>query len=125
MKLTIEPDTASLEWTPPRRMPRATDEALTGTTRRWLRELPARRRPLRLCQLYPRVANRLAWCWRDASLSRHVLDDLLIDRRGGRQGFPRPVQRELLRLQEFNERQRVERQEEGLWRRLSRAFAWP
>jgi len=118
-------DMAEVGWASARRLPRACDEALSGTTRRWLRELPPRRRPLRLCQLYPRVANRLAWTWPDAVLSGEVLDDLLTDRRGGRQGFPRPVYRELERLRDFQARQRVEHCDEGLWRRLGRSLAWP
>ena len=104
-----------LEWAPQRRPARASDEALTGTTRRWLRELPSRRRPLRLCQLYPRVANRIAWCWREPELTEQVLEDLLQDRRGGRRGFPAPVVRELQRLAEFNARQRVDPQGDGWW----------
>ena len=118
----------ALEWAPVRRAPRACDQALTGTTRRWLRELPARRRPLRLCQLYPRVANRLAWAWRDAALGTQVLDDLLVDRRGGREGFPRTVQRELQRLQEFRGGDRARAAEpvdSGLWGRLGRGWVWP
>ena len=112
-------------WGPERRPLRASDQALTGTARRWLRDLPSRRRPLRLCQLYPRVANRLAWCWRDATLASQVLDDLLVDRRGGREGFPRSVLRELQRLQQFNDQPRTERRDEGLWQRLGRAWVWP
>jgi hypothetical protein len=95
-------------WLAVRRLPRESDNALNGTSRQWLRSLPARRRPLRLCTDYPRVANRIAWCWPDAELAAQVLDDLLVDRRGGRRGFPAPVQRELRRLQEFNAAQRVE-----------------
>jgi hypothetical protein len=117
--------TPPLEWAPQRRAPRASDEALTGTARRWLRALPSRRRPLRLCQLYPRVANRLAWCWRDAEFSTRVLEELLEDRRGGRQVFPVPVVRELQRLAQFNRQQRHEQMEEGMWRRLGRVLAWP
>jgi len=85
-------------WEGVRRPPRHSDESLTGTTRLWLRRLPAGRRPLRLCTLYPRVANRIAWHWRDPAQAREVLDDLLTDRRGGRRGFPRPVVQELRRL---------------------------
>lgn len=48
--------------------------------------------------LYPRVANRLAWCWRDDLATVALLDDLLTDRRGGRAGFAKPVVRELRRL---------------------------
>ncbi|MBK9135902.1 MAG: hypothetical protein IPM15_16585 [Betaproteobacteria bacterium] len=113
-------DSAALDWTPQRRAARASDEALTGTARRWLRALPSRRRPIRLCQLYPRVANRLAWCWRDAELATQVLDDLLQDRRGGRAGFPAPVVRELQRLAEFNQQQRVDPHGDGWWTSFGR-----
>ena len=85
-----------------RRLPRHSDEALTGTTRLWLRRLPGHRRPLRLCELYPRVANRVACCWSDPALRQQALDDLLQDRRGGREGFPSAVVRELQRLREFD-----------------------
>lgn len=94
-------DRAEAQWAPLRRPERHCDGALSGTTRRWLRELPPRRRPLRLCEAHPRVVNRIAWCWADASLREQVLDDLLVDRRGGRQGFPAPMVRELQRLREF------------------------
>lgn len=83
-----------------RRPPRHSDEALTGTTRLWLRRLPANRRPARLCELHPRVANRLSCCWGDPAVRLQVLDDLLQDQRGGRKGFPQVVVRELQRLRE-------------------------
>lgn len=111
---------AQRRWQRMRRPPKACDLALTGTTRRWLRELPSRRRPLRLCVLFPRVANRLAWCWHDELLSKAALQDLLEDRRGGRHGFPPCVVRELQRLREFNEQQRVELAPEGVWERVVR-----
>ena len=91
-------------WQIVRRAPRHTDGALTGTARRWLRALPPRRRALKLCQRFPRVANRVAWCWHDPALADQALDDLLVDRRGGRAGFPAPVVRELRMLREFNAR---------------------
>jgi hypothetical protein len=93
---------------------RVIDEALSGTARVWLRKLPPRRRPMRLCEVYPRVANRIAWCWGDPALAAQVLEDLLTDSRGGRRGFPAPVVRELQRLREFNAAQRVETQPETL-----------
>ena len=107
-------DAGASTWTRLRREPRECDRAVTGTTRRWLRELPARRRPLRLCELYPRVANRIAWCWNDPELIDSVLQDLLVDRRGGRQGFTPSIVRELQRLREFNAQQRVELGPEGV-----------
>lgn len=106
------------EWpmpTPLRRPGRECDRALNGTARQWLRALPPRRRPLKLCEHFPRVANRLAFCWRDPDLARQTLDDLLVDRRGGRTGFPAPVVRELRRLAEFNDQQRVDAAANSRW----------
>lgn len=91
-------------WESIRRPPRHSDEALTGTARLWLRKLPTGRRPERLCMLYPRIANRIAWVWRDTALTEALLDDLLTDRRGGRQGFPKAVVLELRRLRDFSAR---------------------
>ena len=108
------------DWQRVRRPELPRDAALTGTTRRWLQRLPARRRPYRLCTAFPRVANRIAWCWADAGLSEAVLDDLLVDRRGGRQGFAPIVVRELQRLRDFNAQQRVEVSAEGLLARAAR-----
>jgi hypothetical protein len=113
-------DAEQARWVRVRRAPRACDDALTGTTRRWLRHLPARRRPMHLCEAFPRVANRLAWCWHDVALSDSALADLLEDRRGGRTGFPPSVVRELQRLREFNAQQRVELTPEGVWERVVR-----
>ena len=107
-------------WVMLRRPERACDSALNGTARRWLRRLPARRRPLRLCVAYPRVANRLAWCWVDTELSRQLLDDLLIDSRGGRRGFGAAINRELRRLKDFNNAHRVELPPDGLWQAVMR-----
>jgi hypothetical protein len=111
-------------WDATRRPPRHADEALTGTTRAWLRRLPPRRRPLRLCHEYPRVANVVAARWNDTSGTAALLDDLLSDRRGGRKGFPVPVARELKRLREFNAQFRVETRPEGIGEVLSRLAAW-
>ena len=107
---------------PPRRPPRACDNGLTGTARRWLRSLPARRRPLRLCIEHPRVANRIAWVWRDPVAAAQVLDDLLLDSRGGRRGFGVAITRELQRLRGFNDQQRVENQPESFWSAVGRVI---
>lgn len=101
LSLQDAPDGDEPLWTRLRREPRGSDAALTGTARAWLRRLPGGRRPLRLCERFPRVANRIAWCWRDAVLADAVFDDLLTDRRGGRGGFPQGVVMELRRLREY------------------------
>jgi hypothetical protein len=118
--LILPDDPEPVRWAPLRRAPREADHALTGTARQWLRRLPARRRPLRLCEEYPRVANRIAWCWHDAALAEQALDDLLTDRRGGRRGFPPPIVRELLRLRDFNAHQRIEDLPETWWQAVGR-----
>jgi hypothetical protein len=112
ISLGLEPQAPA--WQRLRRAERHCDQAINGTTRHWLQKLPARRRPLRLCMAYPRVANRIAWVWADAQVSAQVLTDLLEDRRGGRQGFAPNITRELRRLQEFNAQQRRETRPEGL-----------
>ncbi len=89
-------------WTAARRAPRLGDSNLLATARQWLRRLPARRRPTRLAAKHPRIVNRIAWCWSDPALSMQVLDDLLTDRRGGRDGFPAPIVLELRRLRRLN-----------------------
>jgi hypothetical protein len=112
-------------WLRARRPERECDRALTGTARQWLRRLPPRRRPLRLCMAYPRVANRVAWCWSDLDLSRQVLEDLLQDRRGGRRGFAPAIVRELQRLREFNDQQRMELHDETLLQAFRRVVGLP
>lgn len=81
-----------------RRLLRTSDLALDSDALAWLRRLPPGRQPLRLAKRFPRLVNRIAWCWADAALADQVFDDLLTDRRGGRQGFPVDVVQELRRL---------------------------
>jgi tankyrase len=47
---------------------------------------------------FPHVVDKLAAAWDDPERLREVFDELLIDRRGGRQGFPAQVLQELLAL---------------------------
>lgn len=87
---------APLDWTPRRRSQPA--DILLPMTRRWIESLPHPSRPDALAGAYPRIANRIAAAWRDPVECRAVFDDLLIDRRGGRRGFPAPVLGDLLAL---------------------------
>ncbi len=64
----------------------------------WRDSLQQQHRPTQLCALFPRVANRLALCWNDAVLASRVLDELVVDKRRNRAGFPREVSQELIRL---------------------------
>ena len=76
------------------------DDALPVTIR-WIAMLPAEVRPVALLRQFPRIANVVARAWNDAAEIQAVLDDLLIDRRGGRQGFPLEVTEELLVLRDY------------------------
>jgi hypothetical protein len=69
-----------------------------SATRRWFDALPASARPVEMMKTYPRIANRIAFAWRDPQTAQVVLDDLLIDHRGEREGFPPFVMMELMRL---------------------------
>lgn len=64
----------------------------------WRNSLLPRLKTSELCERYPRIANRIALCWSDQALTRRLLDDLLRDRRGGREGFPAAVHAELVAL---------------------------
>lgn len=110
-------------WEAVRRPGRHTDEALTGTTRIWLRKLVPGRRPQQLCVLYPRLANQLAWHWRDPALTLQLLDELLVDRRGGRRGFPRVVVVELRRLRDLVEHPDLPGPPAGYWQSLRQAWS--
>ncbi len=87
---------------------RELDRALTSTAQRWLASLPSGLRPTHLCSRHPRLANKLALCWRDPALVEQVLDELMVDRRlVKRKGFAPIVAQELLRLHEFSARRPV------------------
>jgi hypothetical protein len=92
----------SLEDIVARRRPQP-PEALTGDTIKWLAGLPSDVRPGALPIQYVRIANKLARAWPDPHACLGYLDDLLIDRRGGRHGFPFEVALELAGLKDHYE----------------------
>lgn len=67
-------------------------------TMAWAASLPAEVRPVELLREYARVANLLASMWEDRESTYRYLDELLVDHRGSRQGFPPTVASELARL---------------------------
>ncbi|HEY0878519.1 MAG TPA: hypothetical protein VGE10_08695 [Zeimonas sp.] len=50
---------------------------------------------------YPHVVNRLAADWHLPHRMLDVFDELLVDHRGSRSGFPFPVALELMQLREY------------------------
>jgi hypothetical protein len=85
-------------WLKVRRKPLATDRALTGSSMKWLAELPEDLRPVVTMQRYARVINSIVAAWPDADDRDAVFENLLNDRRRGRRGFPIDVERELSAL---------------------------
>lgn len=98
----IRMDVQDPRWSGHRMAPRQRDQTLSAVTLVWLETLPAEHYPRSLSLAYPRAANRIALCWPDWELTEILLDELLVDRRGGRQGFPQPVQKELLDLRRWS-----------------------
>ena len=85
-------------WSGRRRPPEPTDHAMLGRTVDWLLRLAPAARPTHLADAIPRIANALAERWSDTPAAAAYVGDLLIDRRGGRKGFPPEIKRELVML---------------------------
>jgi hypothetical protein len=67
----------------------------------WLEALPPAVRPMACAEHYPRIVNRLTRLWQAPLFVRDYLDDLVLDSRGERQGFPHGITDELLRLRDY------------------------
>ncbi len=61
----------------------------------WLTALPPEVRPRALAIHYPRIFNKIAELWGRPLLCEKYLDELLMDERGTRKGFPPDVAAEL------------------------------
>jgi hypothetical protein len=93
---------------------RAEDQELTSVAVAWLKSLPRRHQPAELVRQYPRIVNKFALMWPDPALTEAYFDSLLVDRRGGRRGFPRPVLSDILQLNEYF----IQQQSGGKYRSL-------
>jgi hypothetical protein len=76
------------------------NQALPATLK-WVESLPPEFQPAATLRDYPRIVNALARSWNDREAFSAYLDSLLVDRRGGRRGFPGDVHHELVCLQEY------------------------
>ena len=72
-------------------------------TLEWIASLPRDIQPHTLLGRFPRIANAIALTWNEAVTCKAVMNKLLIDTRGNRQGFPKEIRRELLALAAFRE----------------------
>jgi len=86
----------------PRRRARPYDRLL-ATTAAWCATLPPTLQPNALCSSFPRIANGIAAGWGDRDATMRYFDDLLTDKRGGRNGFPADVLEELHSLKAYYE----------------------
>jgi hypothetical protein len=77
---------------------RAAGRRHPGRTVDWLLRLAPAARPTHLADAMPRIANALADRWSDTPAAAAYVGDLLIDRRGGRKGFPPEIKGELVML---------------------------
>jgi hypothetical protein len=96
-------------WEERRRKSVASDRALTGAAIDWVIALPVELRPRQLCETFPRVANHIAETWHDHAYTAKALERLLVDDRGGRRGFPPPVENEIRKLRDYAEQLAVQR----------------
>ena len=90
-----------IDWLQRRGLPLPQDAHATADALLWFAQLPEGYRPQAMLDNYPRLINRIAQSWRSRILSLEVLDDLLIDRRGGRSGFARRISEEVALLREL------------------------
>lgn len=74
------------------------ENKVRGNTVRWARTVPSALRPRALILQFPRIANTLADVWTQPKVFHMLLCQLTVDDRGGRQGFPLEVRRDLAKL---------------------------
>lgn len=83
------------------RAPQRAPEELAPLTFKWLAKMPPAQRPQALPRKFPRIANRLAYVWQWPLQCERYLDELMMDERGGRQGFPEDVAQEIAALKAY------------------------
>lgn len=75
---------------------------LEDDTLTWMARLPRQVQPRALAHKYARIANKLASVWGMGDAVDLYLGELLVDRRGNRQGFPKEIAAELRALASYN-----------------------
>lgn len=80
---------------------RAQDKELSDAAFKWLASLPKAVRPIELGRCFPRIVNRFAMMWAYPDAVDAYLQELLIDQRGTRRGFPPLIAKELAELRAY------------------------
>ena len=83
-----------------RKEPSPEQQQLSERARELVSALDESLRPTVLAARYPRILNKVAELWRRPTLMDRYFDELLMDDRGGRQGFPLNILLELTTLKE-------------------------
>jgi hypothetical protein len=79
----------------------STRGALDQRSKTILESLPASVRPTSICENFPHIMNLISGSWHEPKAFVKTLDELLIDDRGNRVGFPFAVIVELTDLREY------------------------
>lgn len=82
-------------WAAKRQPEIPSDRKLSGSTVVWMMSLPSNIRPLHLARKFPRIANKLAEGWQRPVICDKIFDELMMDHRGTRKGFPHEVAKEI------------------------------
>lgn len=93
----LQTEDMSSETTLPEKRAVSTPE-LSPRAVKWLESLDEKVRPRVLPGLYVRIANNIADRWSEPDLMRAYFDELLVDRRHDRAGFPDDIVMELSAL---------------------------
>ncbi len=77
------------------------DHTLNAAGQAWFAALPKTVQPVKLAERYPAICNRMGERWQQPELIIRYFDELLMDNRGGRQGFPISIAIEIASLKEY------------------------
>lgn len=90
--------TPARDWPARRVSPNHVLPDLSAATFKWIASMPPKLRPFQLARQFPRIANRIAETWSRPEICERYLDELIMDSRGGRKGFPPEVATEIAAL---------------------------
>jgi hypothetical protein len=96
----LNPSPAEAAFKAMRRAQENGETQLTTEAQALLSSLDEAVRPQELAARYPRIVNQIARQWRTPALMDRYFQDLLMDTRGNRQGFPLKIVMELSTLRE-------------------------
>jgi hypothetical protein len=96
----LTPSPADAAFKSMRRSPDGADAQLSSEGQALLSSLDDGVRPKELATRYPRIVNQIARSWRLPTQLDRYLQELLMDTRGNRQGFPLKIVMELSTLRE-------------------------